>query len=953
MKSKPKLYSSVAMIATVVTGANAVGGNPNVRFQPSATGFPLATLTGAASVQTDETDWPGVKRAAEDFRNDLFSVSGKHSGSGSSALVVLVGTIGKSPTIDRLIRERKLDVSGVRGKWEASVTRVVEKPLPGIKRALVIAGSDKRGTIYALYDLSESIGVSPWNWWADVPVKKHSELYVLPKAYVAKSPGVKYRGIFLNDEAPALSNWVRQNYGDYNHRFYEKVFELLLRLRANYLWPAMWNNCFSQDDPLNPVKADEYGIVMGTSHVEPMMRADKEWNRLKFTERQWNYATNPTELEQFWKDGIVRNKPYENIVTIAMRGKIDTPMSESANINVLERIVASQRKLIAENVNPDVTKVPQLWCLYKEVQEYYEKGMRVPDDVTLLWADDNWGDIRRLPTAEERNRAGGAGVYYHFDYVGGPRNYKWLDTNPIPKIWEQMNLAKAYGADRIWIVNVGDLKPMEFPLDFFMTMARDPEAMKAGKMAGFARSWAAREFGPEHATEIADIVTETHRLAGQRKPELIEPGTFSLIHYNEAEAILNRFHRLVRRAEALQSRMSPAYGSAYFQLVLHPIKANSILNELYIVAAKNALYAKQGRASSNELAKRVRELFAADSALTKQYHELNGGKWNHFMDQTHIGYTTWQEPPKNNIPRTAEIEIPESSKLGVAVEGSESSWPGTDRPQLAFTRYGSTTRWIDLFNRGKVEFGFTVTSDVKWIKFSSHTGKVGQDTRIQLSIDWSQLRDPHQTGHVAIAGANEKVVVDVHVDATKTTHSGFVESDGVIAIDPTQASIVPGAKQVTWQTIPGYGRYGSGITPSPVTMTTQAIGKGPRLDYDLVVTSSGPARVDIVGSPSLGFAPGHGLRVAVSIDNLSPEVIDLAPKYLSRQWEAAVRDTATTASFKQTLSAGPHRLTIWAIDPGVVLQRIFVDLGNMKPSYLGPPLSQYVKPSSSEVHHGR
>ena len=345
-----------------------------------------------------------------------------------------------------------------------------------VGNTLVIAGSDKRGSIYGIYDLSQQIGVSPWYWWTDVPIPHRSNLFVGPGVFQQGPPDVKYRGIFLNDEAPDLTGWADEKFGGYNHAFYTNVFELLLRLRANYLWPAMWNNCFSADDALNPKLADDYGIVMGTSHVEPMMRADKEWNRLGYTAGQWNYEKSPAELRAFWKEGLERNKPYENIITIAMRGKIDTPMSESANIALLERIVADQRALIGDVMQTNVESVPQLWALYKEVQEYYEKGMRVPDDVTLLWCDDNWGDIRRLPTPEERGRAGGAGIYYHVDYVGGPRNYKWLNSTPITKVWEQMNLAYDYGADRIWIVNVGHLHHVTFPTEFFLTLAWSPKS---------------------------------------------------------------------------------------------------------------------------------------------------------------------------------------------------------------------------------------------------------------------------------------------------------------------------------------------------------------------------------------------------------------------------------------------------------------------------------------------
>ena len=399
--------------------------------------------------------------------------------------------------IDRLIREHKIDVGAVKGKWESTLIQVVERPLPGVKRGLVIAGSDKRGTIFGIYDLSQQIGVSPWYWWADVPVAHKDALFVKAGRYVQGEPAVKYRGIFLNDEAPSLTNWVNATYGGFNHKFYVKVFELLLRLKANYLWPAMWNSAFNEDDAENPRLADEYGIVMGTSHHEPMLRAQQEWKR--HGKGPWDYQTNAAVLDEFWEQGIARNKNYESTITLGMRGDGDMPMTEGANIALLEKIVAEQRKILAANMTPTLASNPKVWALYKEVQAYYEKGMRVPDDVTLLWCDDNWGNIRRLPTAEERNRPGGAGIYYHVDYVGDPRSYKWINTYQLPKIWEQMNLAYEYGADRIWILNVGDLKPMEVPIEFFLDFARDPKRWNKDQLSEFTKLWAEREFGPEHA----------------------------------------------------------------------------------------------------------------------------------------------------------------------------------------------------------------------------------------------------------------------------------------------------------------------------------------------------------------------------------------------------------------------------------------------------------------------
>lgn len=933
MRTSHRIVFGATLVVTSSV-AHALGGNPNVRFAPARSAFPLIRHGQPARVVMESTDWPGVARAAQDLQQDLGRVSGWRGELASGTARVLVGTLGKSPQIDRLVQSGKLDVRAIRGKWEASVTQVVDG-------TLVVAGADKRGTIYALYDLSESVGVSPWNWWADVPVKPHADAYVTGR-YVAKSPAVKYRGIFLNDEAPALSNWVYANYSNYNHTFYERVFELLLRLRANYLWPAMWNNCFSQDDPLNPVKADEYGIVMGTSHVEPMMRADKEWNRLGYGEREWNYQTHPKELEKFWADGVNRNKPYENIVTMAMRGKIDTPMSETANIELLERIVAAERKILAENVNPDVTQIPQLWCLYKEVQEYYEKGMRVPDDITLLWADDNWGDIRRLPTPEERKRSGGAGVYYHFDYVGGPRNYKWLNTNPIAKIWEQMNLAYRYGADRIWIVNVGDLKPMEFPLEFFMTLARDPAAIRKEDLRAYTERWVAREFGPEHAAEIAAIMTENDRLSGRRKPELIDARTFSVLHYREAEQVERTYHALQARAEAVARRLPEAAQSAYLQLVLHPVLAMANLNRMYIAAARNALYAKQGRLAANREADRVRQYFAEDAAITKRYHTVNGGKWSHFMDQTHIGYTSWQEPRTNVMPHVTEVADAANAGFGIAVEGYAEM---PEAPRMMFTPQGPSDSYLEVFRRGSEVGAYRVETSAPWIRVTADGPTELTASRLQqrlcVSIDWSRVPAGNAAGRVTVTGPQLAVNLEVVANTPRLpgVNGAFVEVDGAVAIEAEHAARRRNRQGVTWTRIPDYGRTLSGMTPTPVEFPSFAPGQGAALEYDIVTTTDGPAKLDTMVSPSLGFQPGRGLRLAIAFDQETPQVVDVAPAYLSLAWNAAVSDAVHHVTTHHTLKAGRHTLRVWAIDPGVVLQRFVLDLGGLKPSYLGPPES--------------
>ncbi|MCC3153136.1 glycosyl hydrolase 115 family protein [Hymenobacter sp. BT770] len=647
--------------------------------------FTLAAGGKAAAIYASASDWPGVLRAAKDLQADVQRVTKIEPRFGTAkptgAEVVLIGTIGKSPLIDQLVQQKKLDVKAVAGRWETFVRQVVENPMPGVERALVIAGSDKRGTIFGIYDLSQQIGVSPWYWWADVPVKPQNALYVSPARYTLGEPAVKYRGIFLNDEAPALSGWAKEKFGGINSKMYVHVFELILRLKGNYLWPAMWGNAFNDDDKQSPVLADEYGIVMGTSHHEPMLRAQQEWKR--YGKGAWNYQTNDSTLREFWRQGIKNMGTHESIVTVGMRGDGDEPMSEGSNIALLEKIVADQRKILAQETHKPAAQTPQLWALYKEVQDYYDKGMRVPDDVTLLLCDDNWGNIRKLPKPGEKPRQGGYGIYYHFDYVGGPRNYKWVNTNPLPRIWEQMHLAKAYGADQIWIVNVGDLKPMELPISFFLDYAWNPDRIPATGVAAYTQRWAAQQFGPTQATEIGDILAKYAKYNARRKPELLTPETYNLAT-GEWVTVVSDYNQLLARAEAVNQKIPAGSRDAYYELVLHPVQACANLNELYYTVALNRQAAQKSQPNTNELAEKVKALFAKDAEITRRYHAVAGGKWNHMMDQTHIGYTNWQQPPVDKMPEVQTLAGPATAAASAApvapattAKPSVSASPGT------------------------------------------------------------------------------------------------------------------------------------------------------------------------------------------------------------------------------------------------------------------------------------
>jgi hypothetical protein len=917
----------------------------------------LAANGKAAPLVVSDDDWPGVVRAVGDLSLDIGRVTGHDAqlikGTHAAGIeVVLIGTIGRSPLIDALVRRHKLDVSGIAGQWESALTTVVEHPMPGVRRALVIAGADKRGTIYGIYDLSEQIGVSPWYWWADVRVPHASALYVQPGRYVQPVPAVKYRGIFFNDEAPALSGWTKEKFGGMNHEFYTKVFELLLRLKANFLWPAMWNNAFATDDPLNAKLADEYGIVMGTSHEEPMMRAEKEW--VWGHHGAWDYATNQKEIDEFWREGMERDKNYEEVVTLGMRGEGDTPMSANANTQLLERIVADQREILQQTVNPDLTKVPQVWALYKEVQGYYENGMRVPDDVTLLWSDDNWGNLRRLPTAEERKRAGGAGIYYHFDYVGAPRSYKWLNTNPIPKIQEQMNLALKYGADRLWVVNVGDGKPMEFPTEFFLSYARTPERWNPERsgidhLDEFTKLWAAREFGPEHASKIAAAMEEYTRYNGRRKPELIDPSTFSLMNYREADRVEADWQKLQDRVDKLAAQLPQDERASYFELIQYPVDACANLTEMYIAAARNAADARVGNPRANREADAVRAMFARDAALSDQYnHQLENGKWDHMMDQTHIGYMAWNDPPANVMPAVSWIQVPEAGSLGIDAGGATLERTGG---RFGFSlgtidSISDETRTLKLFDRGTTPVKFTVQTTAPWIVPSESAGTVGAaEETVVLRVDWSKVpagSDSAQ-GTVAVSSGEGRPMNyslrALRLPITRADAHGFVESDGYVAIEAADTSERVADGEMHWEELPGYGATRSAMTVFPVTAESNTESKA-ALAYKIYLYDTGEFEMQAILAPTLNFVPGRGLRFAVSVDDGPRTIVDELEHNTQKDWEQAVSDGVRRVTVPLTIAKpGYHTLKIWSVDPGLVIERVIVSHGSLRPSYLGPPES--------------
>jgi hypothetical protein len=957
----------MALAAGIVIGARA---GPSLGLpvdfvldQSEGNALPLLAGGRAAPVFLDGADFPGVLHAAADLCADVERVGGIRPAlitqeAPRGETIVIAGTLGRSALIDQLVKAGKITTTDIAGRWESFIIATVEAPLPGVGRALVIAGSDKRGTIYGIYELSEQLGVSPWYWWADVPPKRRTAAYILPGCYASGEPAVRYRGIFLNDEAPCLTGWAKEKFGGLNSKFYTKVFELLLRLRANYLWPAMWDNAFNEDDPDNSRLADEYGIVMGTSHHEPMMRAHKEWTvrREQYGNGQWNYATNAEALQRFFREGIARNKNYENVVTIGMRGDGDEGMTSTgsmeSDVRLLERIFTDQRRILAEEMHAVPAKVPQLWALFTEVQKYYDLGLRPPDDVTLLWTDDNTGDLRRLPTAEERKRSGGAGVYYHFDMHGGPYAYQWVNTNPLPKIGEQMNLAHEYGANRIWIVNVGDIKPLELPIEFFLRLAWNPAALTKDKIAGYTRRWAEREFGPEHAAEIADLASRYAKYNGWRKPELVKPETFSQLNYDEAERVEAAWRDVAEWAEKLYALLPPEQRDAFYQLVLHPAKASALVAEINIEAGRNHLFAMQGRASTNAVAERVRALFRQDRAMSDYYnHDLAGGKWDHLMDQAHLGEFSWEPPVVDVMPPVSEVVPADNARVGVSIEGDVNTWPDHFGEAVlpAFDSFQPRRSYVDVFAVGTQPIKFSIAAEQPWIVLTADTAP-RLDRRYWVDIDWTKVPDGTSTGVIKVTG--DRATVSVKVPVTKATaeqaraaQGRFASLTGPIAFAATAASTRTEVNGVRWEEVPDYGRGDAALEVYPVTAASVLPpAAAPQLDYPVYLPRSGTYEVTLVLGPVMDFVPNRGMRIAVAFDDHRPQVLDIfadreAETFLGRGWWFQfTRDNVRYLRSSHKLTApGPHTLKIAMVDPGIVVEKIIITDRPLPVSYFGPP----------------
>ena len=714
---KQTFLASAALLSTISMSAAD-------RFVDFKQGDLLLNANNRVEIYMDTNDCKGVSYAAHALLKDIKSVSGATATLTTDAgflkkadtarPAILVGTIGHSAAIDQLVKQKRINGNLLKGKREKFIITLIDGQL-------VIAGSDRRGTIYGIYELSQQMGVSPWYDWADVPVEHHDSIFVNKGIYTDGEPAVRYRGIFLNDEAPCLTSWAKNTYGTGygDHRFYQRVFELVLRLRGNMMWPAMWGWAFYADDSENEKTADEMGVVMSTSHHEPMARNHQEYARNRKGWGPWNYQKNKTNLQKFFREGIERMKGTEQIVTIGMRGDGDEAMSAEADTKLMTNIINDQRKIIADVTGRKASETPQVWALYKEVLDYYDKGMKVPDDVTLLLCDDNWGNVRRVPNAKERKHKGGWGLYYHVDYVGAPRNSKMLNVTPVQNPWEQLTLAYENGIDRLWILNVGDLKPMEYPISQFMDMAWNPRKYDVNNITRHTRDWCAQQFGESQADEAARILNLICKYNGRCTPEMLDKNTYSLEN-GEWQEVVNQYLQLEADALRQYNCLPASYHDAYRQIILFPIEMMSNLHQMYFAQAQNHALYKQGNPKANVWADECERRFKRDSLICDYYnHKMTGGKWNGMMTQKHIGYKSWNDDfEKDTCPELFRV----TSKDGVIISANNGVVE-IEAPYYSSKTDAAEAKWTEIPFMGKSVSAMTLMPYTKSVKGASITYK--------------------------------------------------------------------------------------------------------------------------------------------------------------------------------------------------------------------------------------
>ena len=956
----------------------------------------------------EQSAFPGVIRVTEKVALDVELVSGKKPQilvekeipetleSSGEDWTIIAATKGKSSFLKKLEEAGSAELKELEQKRECYAWIFPEIKNRTKSNLLVIAGSDKRGTIYGLFHLSEMLGVSPFvDWCGLMPPKQEKIELREDMACISKEPSVRYRGFFINDEWPAFGNWCNHNFGGFNAKAYDHVFELLLRLKGNYLWPAMWSARFADDGPdlLNAELADEYGIIMGMSHHEPCLRQGEEYKYLRGKNSvygdAWNFRTNREGITKFWEDGLKRSGKFENVITVGMRGEADTAiMGKNAtledNIQLLRDVLKTQKKLIQERVNPDLTKVPRMIALYKEVEEFFygnEKtkglmGAEELEDVILMLCDDNYGNLRTLPTEEMRKHAGGYGMYYHLDYHGWPVSYEWINSSYLPKIWEQMSMAYDFGVRELWMVNVGDIATQEFPLSFFLDMAYDFDRWGSRALnctQEYTRKWVRQQFGSvEEETQdtIADILEQYTKIIHRRRPEALNPETYHPVQEKESSRIFEEEEQLLKKLQDVYEtieKTNPQNLSAFIALVYYPAFGTMNLVKMQILAGWNHYYANLGAVCANDYGDEVERCMEQDRKAVEMYHQMDQGRWYGMGMSQHIGFTHWNEDECRNPVVMRVIPLKKRSILvaadGTAQHAEGSPWLDNTMKLKDFLNPDCTRASVTLYSRSDLKAEYKVLKKPGWLSVEPMEGWLDgvsqKKVRLNLTLIKQRLPETNQDTiqdslEIATPEGKCEITVPVYTGNLQDKKNVFVDTMGYLSIEAAHyVNSVPGNykdRQVKFENLQGYGKTNSAMKAFPSDACTVPGQDAPYLEYQFVLEESGTYEAEFYMQPSNPVTRENQLLYAVRINEEMTETVNAVEKDYqvgdqAEKWAEGVLSQIRRQTVSIKCRAGFNTLRVYHVTPGFVLEKIVIYPMGEKPeeSYLGP----------AETYHGR
>lgn len=966
------LLSSSVALAQVSLSQNSSG--PNV--------FSLVGKKDKACVYYDAQDFEVVKTTAGLFANDVKEVSGQILGVATTKEApqkncIIIGTLGHNEWIDQMIAKKKLNVETLKNRWESYLVQLVRNPLPGVDKALVIVGSDRRGAAYGLLSVSRTIGVSPWYWWADAPIVKKDQLHLKVDKYISKEPTVKYRGIFINDEDWGLYRWSKRNFekevGNFGPRTYAKVCELLLRLQANYLCPAMHDASMAfHRIPENRVVADRFAIIMGSSHCEPLLfNTASEWKRDKMGE--WDYINNKKGVDSVLNARVKECAPFENVYTLALRGLHDRAMNASNDMgdrkDMLQEALMAQRQMLIDAIGKPGEEIPQAFTPYKEVLDVYDEGLELPDDVTIIWPDDNYGYMKRLSSPKEQKRSGRSGVYYHSSYLGKPHDHLWMNTVSPTLMYEELRKAYDATADRIWLLNAGDIKSCEFAVDYFLTMAFDIDAFNFERAANYRTEWLCGMLGDQYRNEYQDVVNSFYKLAFARKPEFMGWGyqwttdkhgrerntdtDFSLTNYREVDNRLNEYRRIGSIVEKILNNMSDEKQKAcFYQSLYYPVKGCELLNRMILDGQRNRWYSIQQRALTKELEKSAKACYDSLEIITNGYNSLLGGKWNHVMTMKQGFAAAYFE-----LPKLRDVELAPTASLGVMAEG-EAVLKGLQsfHSLPCFNTYLRQSYYVDVFNKGATPLKWKAAVTNDWILVSKKSGETATEDRIEVSIDWAKVPAGERIlGTLDITsdrGEKESVYISVFNPTSPSLaemDTLFVENNGYVSIDAASFHRKVENDAIKMIIIPNLGCENTAVQlGNPIAPAQRTAGRNtPRLEYDFYTFEQGSVDVYTYVLPTFPISKDRGYagHEATNVETKYGVCIDEGPvmtpstssfEYAQIWYESVLKNCRINKTTLHIDKPGKHTVKIICGDAGTVLQKVVLDFGGMKRSYMGP-----------------